>query len=72
MIASNDSITAESVMKRLVLEAQRIGDARRLGTLSRLVEACDNLRSGEAYRQAKGAKVDPEFFNPNFLKLNCQ
>ena len=70
MIASGDSITAESVMERLVLEAQRIGDARRLGTLSRLVEACDNLLSGEAYRQAKGAKVDPEFFNPNFLKLN--
>lgn len=70
MNAPDDSLTAEALMNRLVSEAERIGDARRLGTLSRLVEACDELLSGEAYRRAKAARRDPEFFNPNFLRLN--
>ena len=34
MIASNDSITAESVMKRLVLEAQRIGEQLDAGAVA--------------------------------------
>lgn len=70
MTDHHDTITAETVMDRLISEAKRIGDGRRLGTLSRLVEACDDILSGEAYRMAKGAKVDPEFFNPNFVRLN--
>lgn len=70
MTASDDTLTAEALMKRLVSEAERIGDARRLGTLSRLVEACDELLTGEAYRRAKAARREPEFFNPNFLRLN--
>jgi len=70
MTVPNESLTAEAVMNRLLSEAERVGDPRRLGTLSRLVEACDELLSGEAYRRAKGAQRDPEFFNPNFLRLN--
>lgn len=65
-----DMLTADILMNRLMSEAERIGDARRLGTLSRLVEACDDLLSGEAYKKAKAAGRDPEFFNPNFLRLN--
>lgn len=70
MSVSEDLVTADTLMDRLRSEAERIGDARRLGTLSRLVEACDDLLSGEAYRKAKAARRDPEFFNPNFLRLN--
>lgn len=67
---SDNILTAETLMNRLKIEAGVLGDARRLGTLSRLVEACDDLLSGEAYRRAKEARRDPEFFNPNFLRLN--
>lgn len=70
MSNSEDMLTADTLMTRLKSEAELIGDARRLGTLLRLVEACDDLLSGEAYRKAKAARRDPEFFNPNFLQLN--
>lgn len=56
-------------MERLAAEAKRSGDARRVGTLSRLIEACDDILSGEAYKRAKAAKLDPESFNPNFVRL---
>jgi hypothetical protein len=68
--SDGEAFTAETLMERLTIEARRIGDTRRFGTLTRLIEACDELLSGAAYRRAKGAKVDPEYFNPNFLKLN--
>ncbi|GAA2857857.1 hypothetical protein GGQ99_002333 [Aminobacter niigataensis] len=72
MTQENETVTAESLMGRLQAEANRSGDARRIGTLARLVEACDEIMSGDAYKRAKSAKLDPERFNPNFVKLNSQ
>lgn len=63
---------AESLMGRLQAEAKRASDERRVGTLSRLVEACDEILSGGAYKRAKSVKQDPEIFNPNFVKLNSR
>jgi hypothetical protein len=67
-----ETATAESLMARLQAEAKRAFDERRVGTLSRLVEACDEILLGNAYKRAKSAKQDPEIFNPNFVKLNSR
>lgn len=72
MMSEVETSMAETLMGQLQSEAARSGDARRIGTLARLVEACDEILSGEAYKRAKSAKVDPERFNPNFVKLNSQ
>jgi hypothetical protein len=69
MKENSEEVTAQSLMARLASEARRSGDARRIGTLARLVEACDEILSGEAYKRAKTAKLDPELFNPNFVRL---
>jgi hypothetical protein len=66
----DEALTADQLMDRLRVEAGAAADNRRLGTLSRLVEACDDFLSGEAYRKAKSARREPEFFNPNFQALN--
>jgi hypothetical protein len=68
----SETATAESLMARLQAEAKRAFDERRVGTLSRLVEACDEILLGNAYKRAKSAKQDPEIFNPNFVKLNSR
>jgi hypothetical protein len=68
----SETVTAEMLMDRLQAEAKRASDERRVGTLSRLVEACDEILSGGAYKRAKSAKQDPEIFNPNFVKLNSR
>ena len=65
----DDALTADLLMGRLRREAKAAGDPRRMGTLSRLVEACEDLLSGEAYKHAKSAGRDPEVFNPNFVRL---
>lgn len=67
-----ETATAESLMARLQAEAKRASDERRVGTLSRLVEACDEILLGKAYKRAKSAKQDPEIFNPNLVKLNSR
>jgi hypothetical protein len=68
----SETATAESLMARLQAEAKRAFDERRVGTLSRLAEACDEILLGNAYKRAKSAKQDPEIFNPNFVKLNSR
>jgi hypothetical protein len=68
----SETVTAEILMARLQAEAKRASDERRAGTLSRLVEACDDILLGNAYKRAKSAKQDPEIFNPNFVKLNSR
>lgn len=68
----SETATAESLMARLQAEAKRAFDERRVGTLSRLVEACDEILLGNAYKRAKSEKQDPEIFNPNFVKLNSR
>lgn len=65
-----EALTADMLMGRLKRQAESAQDSRRTGTLSRLVEACDDLLSGEAYKRAKAARRDPEVFNPNFLRLS--
>jgi hypothetical protein len=70
--AESETATAESLMARLQAEAKRAFDERRVGTLSRLIEACDEILHGNAYKRAKSAKQDPEVFNPNFVKLNSR
>jgi hypothetical protein len=67
---SDRSLSADDLMGRLIKEGERAADSRRIATLSRLVEACDDLLSGQAYKLAKSAKRNPEFFNPNFFRLN--
>jgi len=68
----SETVTADSLMSRLQAEAKRASDLRRVGTLARLVEACDEILAGDAYKRAKSARQDPEFFNPNFVKLNSR
>lgn len=70
--AEIETVSAGSLMERLQSEARRADDPRRIGTLARLVEACDELLSGGAYSLAKSARHDPERFNPNFVKLNSK
>jgi len=67
-----ETVTADSLMGRLQEEAKRASDLRRIGTLARLVEACDEILSGEAYKRLKSARQDPEVFNPNLVKLNSR
>lgn len=71
-VEESGAVTADSLMSRLQAEAERASDIRRAGTLTRLAEACDEITSGIAYKRAKSAKQDPEFFNPNFVKLNSR
>jgi hypothetical protein len=71
-VEESGTVTADSLMSRLQTEAERASDIRRAGTLTRLAEACDEITSGIAYKRAKSAKQDPEFFNPNFVKLNSR
>ena len=71
-VGESETVTADSLMGRLQAEAKRASDVRRLGTLARLVEACDEILSGDAYKRAKSAGQDPEVFNPNFVKLNSR
>ncbi len=71
-VEESGKVTADSLMSRLQTEAERASDIRRAGTLTRLAEACDEITSGIAYKRAKSAKQDPEFFNPNFVKLNSR
>lgn len=70
MSSSDQTSLAEQLIDRLRSAATMAGDRRRLGTLARLVEACDEILSGEAYNRAKSAGEDPESFNPQFPKLN--
>jgi hypothetical protein len=70
MNGSDPNSLAEQLMDRQRSAATMAGDKRRLGTLARLVEACDEILSGEAYNRAKSAGEDPESFNPQFPKLN--
>lgn len=70
MNGAEQALTADALMDKLKTEAMRAADPRRLATLARLTEACDELLSGEAYKRAKAAKRNPDFFNPNFLRLN--
>lgn len=72
MSREDENVSADSLMGRLQAEAKRVSDIRRIGTLARLVEACDEILSGEAYKRAKSARQDPEAFNPNFVKLNSR
>lgn len=69
-VAHEDS--AKELMLRLKAEAERAKDLRRVGTLERLQEACDDILSGKAYAIAKSAKEDSGYFNPNFAKLNSK
>jgi hypothetical protein len=69
----NDIETADSLMERLEAEAKRRGDPRRLVTLSRLVQACNDLQSGAAYRQAKAARETfAEIYDPRYLNLRSK
>lgn len=67
-----EAATADNLIGRLQADAKRASDLRRVGTLTRLVEACDEILSGGAYKRAKSARQDPEIFNPNFVKLNSR
>lgn len=69
----NEIETADSLMEQLKAEAERRGDPRRLATLSRLVQACNDLQSGAAYRQAKAARETfAEIYDPRFLNLRSK
>ncbi|MCO6388936.1 hypothetical protein [Aliihoeflea sp. 40Bstr573] len=70
MSSSDQNSLAEQLMDRLRSAARMAGDRRRLGTLARLVEACDEILSGAAYHRAKSVGENPESFNPQFPKLN--
>ncbi|MGB3390930.1 MAG: hypothetical protein WBA88_23445 [Pseudaminobacter sp.] len=70
--AESEAATADTLMDRLQADAKRASDLRRVGTLIRLVEACDEILSGGASKLAKSARQDPEIFNPNFVKLNSR
>lgn len=72
MNGSDPNPLAQLLMDRLRSAATMAGDRRRLGTLARLVEACDEILSGAAYKKAKSAGEDPELFNPQFPKLNAR
>lgn len=71
-VDASETVTADSLMDRLQSEAKRASDLRRAGTLTRLVDACDEILSGQAYKRAKLARQDPTVFNPNFVKLNSR
>ncbi|MBP0438055.1 hypothetical protein [Tianweitania sediminis] len=65
-----EAITAQQVMEKL--EADAGGNRTRLGTLARVVVACDDMVSGEAHKLAKKAKMHGAKFDPQFVKINSR
>jgi len=61
----NKPLESEGILQALVLEAENNGSKSRLGTLSRLKEACDDVLSGEALKLARELGWRKDWFMPN-------
>lgn len=60
-----DEPLSANIMARLVQEAKDNGSVKRLGTLARLKEACDDIVSGRALELARQKRWKTTYFHPH-------
>ncbi|MBY5367841.1 hypothetical protein [Rhizobium leguminosarum] len=65
MSEESDAPLSARIMARLVQEAKDNGSDRRLGTLARLKEACDDIASGRALELARKEGWSTTYFHPH-------
>jgi len=72
--SEESTASSEKIMERLVQEALQMENHRRLGTLSRLREACDAILSGNAEKLARNptANENAAFFRQSRPNLSTQ
>jgi len=61
----SDALLSSQIMATLMLEAKDNGSDRRLGTLARLKEACDDILSGRALELARKKGWSTTYFHPH-------
>jgi hypothetical protein len=65
MTEKSDGLLSAKIMARLVQEAKDNGSDRRVGTLARLKEACDDIISGRALQLARKKGWSTTYFHPH-------
>lgn len=65
MSEESDGLLSTQIMARLVQEAKDNGSDRRVGTLARLKEACDDIVSGRALELARKKGWRTTYFHPH-------